>query len=433
MALLPFRANFVGDIPLALQIVALFILLILSGFFAMSETALMAANRYRLRSAAQAGQRGAVLALKLLSQTDRLFGIILLGNNLINAACATLVSVITIKLFGNGNWALGIGTLLVTFLILVFAEITPKVIGANHADRLAGPVSYVLSGLLYITHYFISFINLFVTALLKLMRLHGSHDAHHHAMSPDELRALVLESGHFIPAGNRSILLNLFELSDITVEDVMTPRGSIEALDISAPMSELRQQLATCFHTRLPVFDEEHDNIIGILHIRRFLAEVLNHDEDREEEINLRPLLSKPYFVPAQTPVFTQLREFQQNQQRMALVVDEYGEIQGLLTVEDIIEELIGKFTTSLPGHEDNLAWEKDGSILVDGAASLRSLNRSLNLNFSLDGPKTLNGLILEYMQDIPESDVSMKIDGVRIEVVHTQDTRVKTARLFRP
>jgi len=418
------------SIPLYAQSAILVTLLALSGFFSMAETAMMAANRYRLRTAAGQGSRGARLALDLLEHTDKLLGIILLFNNLVNAAAATLVSVITIQLFGSEEWVLGVSTLVVTFLILVFSEITPKVVGANHANRLACIVSYPLSALLKGLYFVVWFINLFVAGLLRLLRLksHGGQDAHN--LSTEELRTLVMESGAFIPPKHRSILLNLFELEDITVEDVMTPRNQIEAVNIAEPLSVIAGHLATCYHTRLPVFDGEMNAVIGILHVRRVLGQTL----DRSLCVaDIREMLSKPYFIPASTPIYSQLHFFQENRERLGLVVDEYGELLGLVTLEDIIEELIGKFTTSAPGTADKLGWNDDGSVIVDGSQHLRTLNRTLGLNLPLDGPKTLNGLILEHLQDIPESGVSVKIAGTPIEVVQAEDRRIKNVRIFRP
>lgn len=406
------------------------ILLVSSGFFSLAETTMMAANRYRLKSAAGQGARGAQLALDLLAQTERLLGVVLLFNNLINAAAATLVSIITIRLFGESKWALGLGTLSVTFLILVFAEITPKVIGANHADKLAPYVAYVLTPLLRASQFVVAFINLFVTAMLRLLRVRPANEETAQALSPEELRTLVLESSHFIPPKHRSILLNLFELEEVTVEDVMVPRGAMEALDLADSEQMLREQIGTSYHSRLPVFFEEPNNVLGILQQRRLLPTLLDQSFDRDV---LRELLVPAYFIPANTPVYAQLQFFQENHQRMGLVVDEYGEILGLVTLEDIIEELIGKFTTSVPASNRRLSWDEDGSVTVDGGRSLRELNRLLGLNLPLEGPKTLNGLVLEHLQDIPESEVSLKVAGVPIEVLQTEDRRIKTVRLFRP
>ena len=417
------------SIPLSVQSLILVTLLALSGFFSMAETSMMAANRYRLRSAAGQGSRGARLALALLDQTDKLLGIILLCNNLVNAAAATLVSVITIQLFGNEEWVLGVSTLGVTFLILVFSEITPKVIGANHANRLACVVSYPLTGLLKGLYFVVWFVNLFVAGLLGLLRLRDAGSGNQD-LSTDELRTMVLESGAFIPPKHRSILVNLFELEDITVEDVMTPRHQIEAVDISEPMQVIQGHLATCYHTRLPVFDGEMNAVIGVLHVRRLLAHSF---ENRLSVRDIRELLARPYFIPASTPVYSQLQFFQENRERLGLVVDEYGELLGLVTLEDIIEELIGKFTTSAPDASERLRWGEDGSVIADGSQPLRALNRKLGLNLPVDGPKTLNGLVLEHLQDIPESGLSVRIAGVPIEVMQAEDRRIKTVRIFRP
>lgn len=391
---------------------------------------MMASNRYRLRSLASAGHRGATLAVDLLNKTDRLLGVILLFNNLVNVAAATLASVITIHLFGEESWALATGTLLLTFFILVFAEITPKVIGAHHADRLALIVSYPLTFLLKVSYPAVWFVNLFVAGMLKLLRLQPAGESAGSTLSVEELRSMVLESGQYIPQKNRDILVNLFDLEHITVEDVMTPRGAIESIDLRQPEEQVRQQIATSYHTRLPVLDGDNERVIGVLHLRRLLGHALESGFRVE---SIRELVAKPYFIPADTPVYSQLQFFQENQQRLALVVDEYGELLGLLTLEDIIEELIGKFTTSLPDSSEKLSWGADGTVLVDGGQNLRELNRRLGLDLPVEGPKTLNGLIIEYLQDIPEADLSVRINGVPIEVIQTEDKMVRMARLYRP
>jgi Mg2+/Co2+ transporter CorB len=412
-------------IPLSAQFLALAVLLACSAFFSIAETAMMASNRHRLRHLASEGDRGAILALDLLSRTDKM-----LGNNLLNAATATLVSVITIELFGEEKWALSIGTLLVTFAILVFAEITPKILGAAHADRLARILGYVIWPLLRAVYPIVWFINLFVDALLWLLRLKPAASQEGSRLSAGELRSLVLESSNFIPQQHRSILLNLFELEQLTVEDIMTPRGEIEAIDIGSPIEGIKAQLATSFHTRVMVFENDPANIIGVLHQRRLLAEAfageINHADLRER-------MSEPYFIPAATPIYTQLQFFRENRQRLGLVVDEYGEIEGLVTLEDIIEELVGKFTTRQSDVAGSLSWSEGGVVLVDGATTLRELNRMLGLNFPLDGPRTLNGLIVEHLQDIPEVGVGVRVGGATMEIVQTQDRKIKMVRLHRP
>lgn len=419
-----------SDVPLSAQFIALGILLVISGFFSMAETAMMAANRYRLRAAAQAGGRAPRLVMDLLAQTDRVLGVILLFNTLINSASAALAGVIGAELLGEEKWVLGVATIAISFVILVFSEITPKVIGARYADQLAQFCAFILKPLLTVARPVVWATNLLVIGVLSALRLKPVEENSATRLSAEELRMLVLESGNFIPNKHRSILLNLFDLEDITVEDVMIPRGAIEAIDLADPLDKIKNEISTCYHTRLPVYEGDLNNIVGILHHRRLLAALIAGELDVE---SLRERLAKPYFVPGNTPIYSQLQFFQENQQRIALVVDEYGEIEGLVTLEDIIEELIGKFTTTAPSAAQALTWGKDGSVQVDGTRSLREINRALGLSLPLEGPKTLNGLILEHFRDIPEGGVSMRVGGVAIEVVQTQDRMVKTARIFRP
>lgn len=418
------------DIPIPALGGALALLLLLSGCFSLTETAMMAANRYRLRHLAEQGSRGAALALALLARTDRMLGVILLGNNLVNTAAATLTSVIAINLFGEEEWALAAGTVLLTFAILVFSEISPKIVGAYHADRLAVVLGYLLTPLLRIASPIVSFVNMFAMALLTILRLKPKDSGGNLRLSPEELRTLVLESGQALPQQQQAVLLNLFELGRTRVEDVMTPRGAIESVDLSHPWPDLVRQLATSHHTRLLVHDGGLDRIAGILHLRH----VVGHLNDPEwSATQLRQALQEPYYVPAQTAALAQLQFFRENRQRIALVVDEYGELLGLVTPDDILEEIVGELNATTTDLAQQLDWDSDGSVLVEGSRSLRELNRRLGLSLPLDGPVTLNGLIIEYFQDIPESGVSIKIGNVPIEIVQTQDRSVKVARIFMP
>ena len=418
------------DIPLSAQFGALIVLLMLSAFFSLAETSMMALNRYRLKHLVKQGHRGARLTDTLLARTDQLLGVILLGNTLVAAGAATLAAMIAHLLLGEHKWVPGASAVAVTLALLVFSEITPKVIGAAHAERIAFAVSYVLTPMLKILYPVVWFVNLFVSALLALLRIKPSAGGDPQRLSAEELRSLVLEAGHYIPKKHRSILVNLFDLERVTVEDVMTPRAHIEAINLEAPLELIAEQLATSYHTRLLVYRNELGNIAGILHLRKVLGLMREGGIERDK---LAELLTEPYFIPASTPLFAQLQYFQENRQRFALVVDEYGELQGLMTLEDIIEEIIGEFTTNAPSVATIRAWDKNDSALVEGASHLRELNRKLGLALPLDGPKTLNGLIIEHFQDIPESGVSLKIAGVPIEIVQTQDRVVKTVRLFKP
>lgn len=416
------------DIPLSYEFAALGVLLLVSAFFSTAETSLMSANRYRLRHLAHSGHRGARLAWYLLTRTDQLLGVILLGNTFAAAALATIGSIITVRLVGQGEWELLSGTLVVTFVILVFGEITPKVVAAAHAERLAIASSFLLYPLLRIAYPAVWFINLFVKAILRLLRIKTSFGEADQAISMEELRTIVTEAGKFIPSKHRSILINLFDLEKSTVDDVMTAHTQIEAVDFDAPIESILQQLATSHHTRMLVRQGAAEEIIGVLHIRKVMHQLRNGELDKEM---LREVMTEPYFIPCGTPLYTQLHQFQENQQRLALVVDEYGELKGLVSLEDILEEIVGDFTTQSPVRSSAFHRQPDGSWLVDGGVQLRELNRKLGLQFPLDGPKTLNGLILEYFEDIPEPGTSFKIGGHALEIVQTQERIVKSVRIF--
>ncbi|MGA7951320.1 MAG: CNNM domain-containing protein [Thiobacillaceae bacterium] len=413
---------------LGVLIGTLALFLLLAAFFSAAETAMMAVNRYRLRASAAQGHRAAKLTQQLLSKTDELLGVVLIGSNLLNSASAALVTVISFRLFGHDELALTLATLSVTFLILVFAELTPKVAGATYPEQVAYASSFVLAPLRKLLYPAIWFVNLFVTGLLRLFRLskNGAGELGH--LGVEELRTLVSESGRLLPGKHREILLNLLSLESVTVDDVMTPRSQIEALDLADEPARLVQQISTSHHTRVPVYDGSPDNVVGILHVRRALRPILAGEVTAA---SLREIVLEAYFVPSGTPLFTQLRHFQDNQKRLALVVDEYGELQGLLSLEDILEELIGEFAPQAPGQLGWLRATEDGGWLVEGTALLRNLNRKLGLDFPLDGPRTLNGVILEKLEDIPEAGVSVKIGEIPIEIVQTQGRVVKVAKLY--
>jgi Mg2+/Co2+ transporter CorB len=417
------------EIPLSTLLISLIVLLVISAFFSISETSMMALNRYRLRHLTKTGHRGARLTSQLLARVDRLLGVVLLGSTLVNAGATTLATVIAIRLFGGGELVLSLSTAAVAFLLLVFSEISPKVMGASYPERIAFPASYVLTPLLKLVYPIVWFVNLFVRFLLWVLHLKPQANQTH-TLTMEELRTLVLEGGNFLPQKHQKILLNLFDLESITVEDAMTPRIQIEAVDIESPPDEIRRQIAISNHTRLPVYRERLDDIIGIVHVRK----VLNLSEG--ENINAQTLtevLREPYFIPMGTPLLTQLQNFQEQQDRMGLVVDEYGELKGLLTLEDILEEIIGEFTTQSPLQTARFRRMEDGSIIVEGGTLLRDMNRKLGYKFPLDGPKTLNGLILEHFQDIPEPGTSLKLAGYPLEVLQTQDRVIKSVRMLPP
>jgi Mg2+/Co2+ transporter CorB len=416
------------NIPLGWLFVALAGLLAFSGFFAMSETCLMSVNRYRLKHLIREGSVGARLAGALLDRVDELLAFILAGNTVINAATTILVAEICRRLFGTGDYVLAIATASASFVILVFAEILPKIIGAAYSETIAIGAAYVLTPLMRITQPVMWIINVIVKVLLKILRIRQSAPAGSQHLSMAELRTLVLEGGKFIPKKHQSIFLNLFELEDMTVDDTMTPRGQIEHIDLKDDLEDIRNALATAHHTRLVVCEGGLDNAVGILHVRKVLNATRREQIDVE---TLRAIMREPYYVPEGTPLLNQLTNFQENQRHMGLVVDEYGEILGLVTMKDILEEIVGEFTSQAIGSSALFHKELDGSVVADGACSLRVLNRKAGFEFPLEGPKTINGLLLEQLEDIPEAGTSLLVAGHPIEILQVQNRMVKVVRIL--
>ncbi|MDO9010721.1 MAG: CNNM domain-containing protein [Gallionella sp.] len=416
------------DISLSALFGILLLLLVFGAWFSAAETSMMAINRHRLNHLIRKGNRSAKLTGRLLSQIDRLLGSILFGNTLLNVAAAAVTNIVIMRLFGASELALLIGTLLITFVLLVFSEIMPKIIAASYPERVALPSSYILTPLITLFQPIVAIAGGMVKAMLWMMRIKIETDQSKQKMTLEELRGLVLDAEHFLPRKHQKMLLNLVDLERITVNDVMVTRNQIEALDINAKYDALRQQIITCHHTLLPVFADTPSNIIGILHIKRVPALMQETVLDVEQ---LREVLSEPYFIPSGTPLLQQLQQFQQRHARLGLVVDEYGELLGLVTLENILEEIVGEFTTQSPAQTGKFMRQEDGSILLEGSNSLRELNRKLGLHLPLDSAKTLNGLILEHLEDIPETGTSLKIAGYPIEIIQTQDRIVKVVRLF--
>jgi Mg2+/Co2+ transporter CorB len=333
-------------------------------------------------------------------------------------------------LLGDDKLVYAISTVVISFLIIIFSEITPKVIGATYPERVALPLAYVLGPTMRLLEPVSWFVNLFVQPLLALLGIKPGDHSEAPKLTPGEIRTLVLESSSFMPKKHIAILLNLFDLEAITVDDVMVPRNHIEAVDLSAPLEQIQQQIATAHHRRLLVYRGNLDEVVGTLRVRDVLN-LVQHEELTKER--LEEIIRGPYFVPAGTPLFTQMQNFQEQKDRLSLVVDEYGELMGLVTLEDILEEIIGEFTTQSPLQTGGYVRQPDGSYLVEGATLLRELNRKLGFNFPLDGPKTLNGLILEHLQTIPEPNTSVKIAGYPLEIVQTQGRAVKAVRVVPP
>ena len=414
-------------IPLRWLLATLAGLLLCSAFFSISETSMMAINRYRLKHLVKEGHRGARLTQSLLDHTDRLLGVILLGNNLINSAASVLALVICERLFGQGELTLAIATGLITFFILVFSEITPKVIGARYPEHIALPASYVLTPLLRVVYPIVAFVNLFVQVLLRLMFIRPKPAGEGH-LSMQELRTLVLEGGQYIPKKHQTIFLNLFELEDMTVDDTMTPRSQVESIDLEDDIDDIREDLSTTHHTRLVVCEGGLDNVVGILHVRKVLNAIRREHIDIE---GIRSVMREPYYIPEGTALLTQLQNFQESQRHLALVVDEYGEILGLVTMKDILEEIVGEFTTQAVGSSSLFQRETDGSVVADGFCSLRVLNRKAGFSFPLEGPKTINGLLLEELEDIPDPGTTITVAEHPIEILQVQNRMVKVVRIL--
>lgn len=419
-----------SNIPLWAQLSLIAGLLLLLASFSIAEISLMAVNRHRLKHLANTGHKGAQAALWLLKRTDQLLTVLLFGTDLIGTILPVITTAVAVQIFGNTGWVLSITTGLTAFLIIVFGALTPKVIGAAFPERFALIAGFALKPLTKLLRPAVWFINLFVNGLMRVLRIpkNGQQDSR---LSVDELRSVVMESGTRIPHKHRSILMNLFDLEDITVDDVMTPRARVESLNLSRPIEEVLRQLETCYHNKLPVHEGDSDRIMGILHVRKALS-MLGETELTHQMF--RNLVAEPYYIPSGTPVFQQLQFFQENRQRIGLIVNEYGDMQGIVTLEDILEEMIGEFTTSLPNAQavssDKSSLPIDG-YLCDSSASLRDLNRRLRLHLPTDGPKTLNGLLLETLQEIPEAPVSVQLGDCILEIVQIDFQAIKTVRIY--
>ncbi|GLP98247.1 MAG TPA: HlyC/CorC family transporter [Methylophaga aminisulfidivorans] len=402
----------------------LFFLLFLSAFFSSSETALMSLNRYRLRHLEQEGHRGAIIASQLLSRPDRLIGLILLGNNFVNILASAIATVIGIKLLGeNGIVA---ATFALTLIVLLFAEVTPKTLAALHPEKVAFPASFILKPLLFILYPLVWFTNSITNNMVRLFGV-SPEQAATSAINTEELKVALMEAGSMIPTRHKDMLMSILDLEKVTVNDVMVPRNEIEGLDINAPFPEIVQQLSHCGHTRLPVYEESMDNIVGILHLRKALHLISQNNLTLE---SLRSIIKGAYFVPEGTPLNTQLINFQRNRRRTGLVVDEYGDLLGLITLEDIFREIVGEFTADTIDEDKDIHPQNDGSYLINGTANIREINRNNSWNLPTDGPKTINGLVLEYLESIPDPGVSVRMGDYVIEVIQTSDNAIKTVRI---
>ncbi|GGZ98447.1 transporter [Arenicella chitinivorans] len=386
---------------------------------------MMAVNRYRIKTLADQGNRSAKLVLNLLSSPDRLLGTILFGNNVANIAASTLATVVGLRLFGDVG--LAYAPMILVFVVLIFAEVAPKTLAAVNPERIAYPAAWVLAGLQILLSPFVWSVKIFSNGLLNLLGVHVT--AQTNALNSEELRAAVYESSEKIDVSHQEMLLRILEMEKVTVEDVMIPRADMEAIDLEDDWDDIVEQLATSHHTRVPVFQGSMDNMIGIAHIRKMFY--LTHMAEFNRETMLS-MIREPYFIPENTSVTHALTNLQEQRRRFGIVVDEYGDIKGLVTLEMILEEVVGDFTTVVPGMDDDITGEPDGSFLVRGSTYLRDINRQLDWQLPTDTVKTVNGLITEYLEDIPVASTCFKLGDYTVEIVQTRDTSVHVARLKR-
>lgn len=410
-----------AEIPLSVLIGALVFLIILSGFFSGSETGLMSLNRYRLRHLADQQHKGAIRAQRLLDQPEKLIGLILLGNNFVNILASAIATVIGLRVMGETGIAVATGIL--TFVILIFAEVTPKTVAALHPERFALPSSLVLSPLLKLLYPLVWLINQFTTGIFRILGIRAE-DGAGMKLSTEELRVVVNEASTVIPHRHQTMLLSILDLEKATIEDIMIPRNEIVGIDINDDWDDILKQLTESQHTRLPVYEDDIDHVIGMVHLRRAIKLFQQPEVGKEE---FRNLIREAYFVPEGVPLNRQLINFQKVRRRIGLVVNEYGEILGLITLEDILEEIVGEFTTDPSATSRDIHRQEDGTYLVDGGTSVRELNKVLEWDLPTEGPKTLNGLIIEYLEHIPDPGTSMLLGGYPIEIVQTSQNAVKT------
>ena len=411
-------------IPLGVLFGTLLVLILMSGFFSGSETALMMLNRYRLRHLAEQGNRRARLAEALLKRPDRLIGLILLGNNFVNIFASSIATLIALRLGGEG--AIALATLLLTLVILIFAEVTPKTTAALHPERIALPAALVYTPLLKLTLPLVRLVNMMANGVIRLLGV--SPDEASQQLSKEELRTVVNEAGAMIPDRDQNMLLGILDLEKITVEDIMVPRNEISGIDLEDPIDDIEDFLANTHFTRILVFENSLDEVVGMVHVRRCMQAMMKGEFTKDL---IRQIVKPPYFIPENTPLMRVMSNFQRDRRRMGLVVDEYGDVHGLVTFADLIEEIVGEFATDPSDSISEVREQDDGSFLVNGTANVRDIVRTLKWDLPTDGPRTFNGLILEHMESIPEPNTSLLLAGYPVEILQTDGTMVRLARLW--
>ncbi|WP_299982786.1 HlyC/CorC family transporter [uncultured Pseudoteredinibacter sp.] len=419
-----------NEIPISLLFAALAVLVLLSAFFSSSETGMMAINRYRLRHLANKGNSSAKRVSKLLQRPDRLIGVILIGNNLVNNAAAAIATVIATTLYGQAGiiWS----TVLLTLVVLIFSEVTPKTIAALHPEKIAFPASWVLRPLLILLIPAVWLVNGISNRLARLFGVNPLSDNANELLRPEELRTAVDEAGDLIPDQHQGMLLNILDLEKATVEDIMVPRNEVVGLDIEEDVPTLMEQIRSSAYTRLPVYEGDINNIIGVMHLRNAAKFIYGGDETITHEA-IKRFAREPYFVPESTPLHVQLLNFQKEKRRIAIAVDEYGDVQGIVTLEDLLEEIVGDFTTNLAEEEQQeiSALENDW-YAIEGSTSIRDINKQLGWDLPVDGPKTLNGLILEHIESIPAGHMGFSLGKFQLETTRISNNMIEVAKVRR-
>ncbi|MGR9012718.1 MAG: HlyC/CorC family transporter [Gammaproteobacteria bacterium] len=412
-----------NDIPLSILFGILVAMLILSAFFSGSETALMTLNRYRLRHLVKLKHSGAHKAQQLLQRPDRLLGLILLGNNFVNNFAASIATVIAIKMYADEESSVAIAAGILTIVMLIFSEVTPKTLAAIKPELLAFPAAWIFTPLLKIFYPVVWLVNLFVNLLLRIVGVDVKKKSHD-TLNKDELKSIISDAESLMPARYQKMLMGILDLESATVEDIMTPRNEIIGIDLEMPIEDIIVQIKTSPHTRLPVYKTSIDRIIGFIHLRKILVLLNQDDFDKQTIINC---LDKPSFIPESTPVHNQMHRFKHERIRIGLVVDEYGDVQGLVTLDDLLQEIVGELIT------DDIAVrvQSDGSYLVDANITIRELNRVNQWSLPTEGPKTLNGLIIEFMETIPETGTSIKLHGYPLEIIKRDENTVKLVKFL--
>ncbi|GLR76728.1 HlyC/CorC family transporter [Aliivibrio sifiae] len=415
------------DISTGALFTLLAVLIVISGYFSSSETGMMSLNRYRLKHLSNQGHKGAKRVEKLLSRPDRLIGLILIGNNLVNILASAIATILGMRLYGDYGVAIATGIL--TLVILVFAEVTPKTLAAMYPERVSYSSSIVLNVLMKLLSPLVILVNFITNGFLKILGL-GNRNDDKDNLSSEELRTVVHEAGGLIPRRHQDMLISILDLEHVTVNDIMVPRSEITGIDINDDWKSISRQLAHSPHGRIVLYRDQIDEVVGMLRLRESYRLMLEKNEMTKE--TLLRAADEIYFIPEATPLNSQLLKFQRNKERIGLVVDEYGDIQGLITLEDILEEIVGEFTTSMaPSLAEEITPQPDGSFMIEGSANIRDINKGLKWDLPTDGPRTLNGLILEHLEEIPETDISLEIDQHNMKIIAVEENKINLVKVF--